>query len=225
MNHIDLGSPSKRAIELPFTAFTYDTISCDYLPVPDKLPPINFSDVLHSRCSRRDFGPLSEQQLSAFLWYSSKTISVRLEESGYLWEHRPAPSAGGRHPLDLLVTNYGEMKSDFYLYDPFSHALRRTRTDQEQTVPLSHEITKIIPLGSGVIIWHVAQFVKTLSKYSSGESLVWRDAGALLGIKSLVAEALRLKFCGIGITGEPWLSTMLRSNGKVVGVGGCLIGS
>lgn len=69
----------------------------------------------------------------------------------------------------------------------------------------------------------VAEPGKTQAKYFNHESLVWRDAGALLATMGFVAEALNLNYCPIGITGEPWAS-MLSSEGNLVGVGAALIG-
>jgi hypothetical protein len=74
------------------------------------------------------------------------------------------------------------------------------------------------------MLWFGAQFERTLSKYENGESLVWRDAGALLATLSLVAECLSLNCCAIGITGEPFVSGMFGKDSNVVGVGGLLVG-
>jgi hypothetical protein len=45
---------------------------------------------------------------------------------------------------------------------------------------------------------------KTAAKYEHFESLVWRDAGVVLGYMSIVAEALGLNFCPLGLVGDPW---------------------
>lgn len=65
---------------------------------------------------------------------------------------------------------------------------------------------------------------KTLGKYQNGCSLIWRDAGALLGVMALTATAQGLNFCPLGITGEPWASN-LAEQGKLAGVGFALLGS
>ena len=44
----------------------------------------------------------------------------------------------------------------------------------------------------------IAEPQKTLSKYTDGASLVWRDAGVLLGNLALVASYLNINFCPIG---------------------------
>jgi SagB-type dehydrogenase family enzyme len=112
-----------------------------------------------------------------------------------------------------------------YLYEPVPHALSKLRiADQillEQFLVL---VDGIVQLEEATIIWFGAQFGRTLSKYENGDSLVWRDAGALLMTISLVAEFLGLNCCALGITGEPSFSRILESREKVSGVGGLLIG-
>jgi len=226
MKRIELGSPSKRPVELHVREFRYPTISREYLAVPKAPRNVGFFATVESRRSRRTFGPMSKSALSALLWYSSKTLSTWVEPNGFRWEHRPAPSAGGRHPVDLLVVSDNRAENVAYIYDPFAHALNRIQIQGPGKVTgLVREVNNIVSCRGATIIWHLAQFARTLSKYVDGESLVWRDAGALLATMGLVAEALRLSFCAIGITGEPWVSEMLDSKGAVVGVGGCIVGS
>jgi hypothetical protein len=65
---------------------------------------------------------------------------------------------------------------------------------------------------------------KTFSKYTEANSLIWRDAGVLLGYFSFVAHALQLSFCPLGITGECWAS-QLDKQGRLVGVGLAIVGA
>ena len=64
---------------------------------------------------------------------------------------------------------------------------------------------------------------KTSAKYQHGESLIWRDAGILLAVMALIAEALDYSFCPLGITGEPW-ADQLATSGVLMGVGLALVG-
>ena len=86
-------------------------------------------------------------------------------------------------------------------------------------------IDQVVSVGQGTIIWFGAQFDRTLSRYKDGESLVWRDTGALIATISLVAECLNLNCCALVIIGEPHFSQLLNSKGIVIGVGGLLVGS
>ncbi len=77
----------------------------------------------------------------------------------------------------------------------------------------------------GVILWFAAQFARTRAFYEQADSLVWRDAGALVATVALLAETLDLACCPLGVTGEPLLSQVLGSDDAVVGAGGCMIGA
>lgn len=222
MEHINLNSPVPRKSELNYFEFPYKIIGKKYLPTPIASSDIPFFKVLLSRCSRRDLGYVSDNTLSELLWYSAKTLSVKKLESGYLWQHRPSPSAGGRHPIDLLL--FSRKTSKVRIYDPLAHSLCEIKVESSLLDNFIEFINEVIPVEEATIIMFAAQFDRTLTKYEYGESLVWRDAGALLTTISLVAEAIGLYSCALGVTGEPLLSELLRSDDQVVGVGGCLVG-
>lgn len=61
------------------------------------------------------------------------------------------------------------------------------------------------------------------AKYQACESLVWRDAGVLVGYLSLVAEVLGLDFCPLGSTGGSALG-YLDQQPQLLGVGVALVG-
>ncbi|MEK6280408.1 MAG: nitroreductase family protein [Acidobacteriota bacterium] len=113
-----------------------------------------------------------------------------------------------------------------YIYEPAAHALGRLKLPNNEVLSQFVDlVNQILLLENSTIIWFAAQFDRTLSKYEDGESLVWRDCGALIATISLVAECLGLNCCAVGITGEPLISQMLSSEERVVGVGGLLLGS
>jgi SagB-type dehydrogenase family enzyme len=184
-----------------------------------------FHEVLADRRSRRKFGSLEISTLSTFLWLGCKTRERSAAASGVVWEHRPAPSAGGRHPIDILILDQFEKLATVSLYDPISHALIQLGCDSQIVQQLAATGQQLLPHTEGLVIWFAAQFDRTLSKYDDGESLVWRDAGALLATMHLTAEALRLNFCALGHTGEPLISAMLEGQATAIGVGGCVVGS
>jgi SagB-type dehydrogenase family enzyme len=112
-----------------------------------------------------------------------------------------------------------------YLYQPEPHALAKLRIANDSSLEaLFDSIDGIINARNATMLWFAAQFDRTLSRYKNGESLVWRDSGALVATIALVAECLHLSSCAIGITGEPFISQSLASKGALIGVGGLLIG-
>jgi SagB-type dehydrogenase family enzyme len=224
MNKIDLASPSLREAEIFYTEFSYQIAEKAHLPLPEALPNIPFADILASRRSRRTFRAVSLQQLNSLLWHSARVINVNSPKA-IRWQHRPSPSGGGRHPIDLLIFTEERNSENVFLYDPVPHALARLKNVEDSLLDqFLYSINRIITLEQATVVWFAAQFERTLSRYQDGESIVWRDAGALLATISLTAECLGLPCCAIGITGEPLLSGLLNSNGKVVGVGGLLLG-
>lgn len=219
------GCPRPRSMERRYLEWHYDVRSVEYLPVPDERVDPGFFAVVDRRRSSREFGPLAQSDLATLLWYTAKTREREPSESSR-WEHRPTPSAGGRHPIDLLVSNWPAGSETFYVYDPVGHALCAIHLpDSSARQRLVEDAVEVIGGRDGVILWHAAQFARTTSKYEHGETLVWRDAGGLVAVTALVSEALALACCPLGITGEPYLSTALGAGEAVVGVGGCVVGS
>lgn len=224
MDHIKLKSPFRREVEQTPQLYPYSVIETVHLERPAAYPSVKFIDILRNRRSRRDGGMPDCDDVAALLWYCAKTQEISIEASGYQWEHRSAPSGGGRHPIDILVANYQGKTESLYLYDPLGHALMRLGgINQEGLTSFIATVNDVLPINEACIIWFAAQFDKTLSKYQDGESLVWLDAGCLLATTYLVAETLRLNCCAIGITGEPHISGILSTAPLVEGVAGCLV--
>jgi len=227
--------PVPRTIGRPYEEFVYRLAGkWYYLPEPH-IVEAPFFETLLARRTRRTFGPVDEEHLSALLWFTAKTLATR---SGAVpqpyradvhshWEHRATPSAGGRHPIDVVVmcpsvAGVGVLS----VYDPISHALGPLEpADALSLTNLSEAMRNVMPPEDGAILWHVAQPQRTFSRYEAGESLVWRDAGCLVATTALVAEALGLACCPLGITGGPELVRALGGAGRLAGVGGCIIGT
>lgn len=226
--------PTPRSTLARCIDFSYQVVEREvlYLDAPKPVRRSFFS-VLARRRTRRRFGRLLPADLSTILWFTAKTLETTWRPGATLrppsqrhWEHRVPPSAGGCHPIDTLVLLHPSADEVVYLYDPLQHVLRKLKlADRECLRSLTLKLASAIDLGSGTVLWHVAQPQRTASKYNGADSLVWRDAGALVATTSFVAEALGLAACPIGMTGEPELSNALAGEGRVRGVGGCVVGS
>ena len=223
MKHIKLESPELREEELPYKEFEYPIISRKFLPKPKNNSKKLFLDVLNNRTTRRQFTSLPFEKLNSVLWHSSRTIIKNSSKVGKRWEHRPVPSSGGKHPIDIFIFHEEQEQYALKLYQPTPHALAQLNVDQETILKLVEKVNYILPKQNATIIWFGAQFNRISAKYKFGESLVWRDAGALLTTISFVAESLELNYCPIGITGEPFVSNILNTK-KVAGVGGIYLG-
>lgn len=225
MKWIKLKSPVIREREIKFQEFCYPVLSKQYLSQPfmDKNP--SFFEVTERRRSSRLFKQLSDDKLNALLWYTSRTISLSPPKSGVRWQHRPSPSGGGRHPIDVFIIDNSEIPKSVLLYQSVSHSLAKLRINNECLNLFLNFLEKVLPAQECTIVWFGAQFQRSLSKYENGESLVWRDAGALSATFAFVAEALEINCCPIGPIGEPYFSQIFNAGGKVSGVGGLYVGN
>lgn len=223
---VELGSPRPRVPPRPFSSYQYELSgTVEYLPVAE-ISKVALQDVLANRCTRPVRDPLSLNQLGILLWYTGKTIEAGPSPSGLgIWEHRPVASAGGCHPVDQFVIDWKRKPADIRLYDNQSHSLRCLRFSQPEALEqLLAEVEMCVGQRSGTIFWYALQFERTMSRYERGESLVWRDVGVMIATTYLVSEALGLACTPAGITGEPWISALIGSDGAVVGGGGCVVG-
>lgn len=218
MSKISLLSPTRRAQIREYTEFRYSRVSVTYLPTPIITKSRTFLSVLEKRRSSRAFGPLPLESLNSFLWCSARSMACFNEDLPL--EHRPSPSAGGLHPIDLIIREGNKS----LVYDSQTHSLAEISVNDSTMLKLGELADAVFPCGEGTTIWFGAQHQKTAAKYDNSESLIWRDAGALIATMNLVAEYLELNFCPFGITGEPFLSEALESE-AVVGVGGICVGT
>ena len=218
-------SPKPRRRELPYRPFGFPIVSARRLPRPTISSRTSALDVIGSRRSSRTFrSPLSEGQLSALLWHSCRTIEARREHSGFEWQHRPAPSAGGRHPVHLLVLGgtFGDVPVELYV--PEDHRLAVLDCSEVRARRLRALAARVLGSHDATLIWLAAEVGRTTTKYLNAESLIWRDAGTLLAVLSIVASTMKLNSCALGPTGEPEVSRLLESRGSVMGLGGFAVG-
>jgi len=225
LKRTELGSPSRREPRDSYIDFSYSIGHVDYLNVPSEPLPASLPDLLKSRESRREFSPLDKESLSALLWHSVATKLLYKDAAWGIVEKRNYPSPGPTFPVDILTAQGEGGFSHIHLYDNRAHALESVEgCNVEAKDHLYAAVEAVLPMNGATYLIYAAQFGRTTAKYVDGESLVWREAGVLDATFYLVAEALGLSACSIGITGEPWVSGMLNSGGKVLGVGGMLVG-
>jgi hypothetical protein len=109
-------------------------------------------------------------------------------------------------------------------YDAVDHALFELPGSTDSAAAGRHAASVLVTLERGVLLGLVSEPGKTAAKYENHETLVWRDAGVVLGYMSLVAEALGLSFCPLGITGQPHLTDYLPDASPLQAVGLAVLG-
>jgi SagB-type dehydrogenase family enzyme len=219
-----LRSPTPRQQALGALDSSWSTNRARALPAPEHSHAADAFRVLDSRRTHRHFRALPKQELSTFLWYSARSRLSYLDESGRRFESRPAPSAGGCHPYDLLVVRPRKGELTASIYEPSTHGLSELRCARTALRRFVKNISEAISPELGTILWLIAQPHRTQNHYRFPESLLWRDAGALIGVMAIVAESLRLSFCPVGATGDPHLATVMGQGRNVYGLGGVIVG-
>jgi hypothetical protein len=126
------------------------------------------------------------------------------------------------HPIHVLIAREG---SPWERYDPIEHSLVELPTSIEGAAATRAFVEGVVPVGRGAVLGLVAEPGKTAAKYKNHESLVWRDAGVLLGYMSVVAEALELSFCPLGVIGQSQLTAYLTEPHGLHGAGLAILGA
>lgn len=181
----------------------------------------SYPDLVGSRRTRYEFGPVDTMTLG-LLFERSARVSVEVPSGyGFPLTKRAAPSAGGIHPIHLIVHAYGARV--LCRYDPFAHSLREIRTELDPA-ELRESMSRVVDGEQGVLVLLVAEPGKSAVKYENAASLVWRDAGVLLAFLAMGAESLKLNFAPLGVTGDPWVARLVDEPG-LVGVGAAFVGS
>lgn len=178
--------------------------------------------VLQERQSRRNFSPISIAQLGELLYLTCRTHTSRSSDYGFEQHFRPYPSAGAMHPIHLVCQRMPGMPWE--RYEPLEHALVVVPGSEALAQNARQQARRFFVTDNAVLVGLVAEVGKTAAKYESAQSLLWRDAGVVLGYLSLVGEALGLSFCPLGATGELHLAPMC-SDGRLQGAGLAALGA
>lgn len=183
---------------------------------------LDLVDLLEQRQTHRNFRrSIEDASLGEFLWLACRNRSSKPSPFGPDQESRVYPSAGAMHPIHvLLARNAGT----WMRYDPVEHALIELPGSTDSVAAGRDAAGRLIELEDGVLLGLVAESGKTATKYENHETLVWRDAGVVLGYMSLVAEALGFAFCPLGLTGWPYLTNYLSDSSSLQAIGLAVLG-
>lgn len=217
-SHID-GEPKPRLPARASRRALLDATSFN-LPRAIALPEVNFLDVLNKRRSATG-ATLAVEQLSSLLWHAMQLRTRGPGRFGVHWESRSAPSAGGLHPIRLIVLPL-DAGSPFGTYDDRTHALLRI---SDAALALNRaSIAELLGPAEGTTIQLAADAELVAACYENHGSLLWRDAGALTATMCLIATALGLTAMPLGRTGD----SIVRATGlpgAFIGAGAVHVGS
>jgi SagB-type dehydrogenase family enzyme len=221
----ELRPPGPRAREQLYCECDFGIVGALDIPkVARRILP-RLDRVLALRRSRREFTvPLSLQQAGDLLWHSMRVRQLGQRGGRTVWETRPTPSAGGCHPVRVVLLGARFARDSLLVYDAQHHMFGVHPVGETKLMRRCiHEVDRCVRVGKGTVFWFVADMERTGAKYRNPESLVWRDSGALFATVGLVAEALSLNCCGLGLHEIPSARELLRLPPHVIGVGGCIV--
>lgn len=174
----------------------------------------SLTTVLERRQSVREQGdvPLSVGQLGEFLFRVARirdrrAIEVATENGPVELEviSRPYPSGGALHELEFypVVQSCGGLEAGLYRYVAESHGLERVCPLTEETQRLFDDASfsaGVDPDRIQVLIVLSARFPRIAWKYSAfAYSLVMKHVGVAFQTMYLVATAMNLAPCGLGV--------------------------
>jgi hypothetical protein len=184
------------------------------IPVTDLGPTSPFASTVANRHSIRHLGPPTLEQIGLIVARAGLTRRRGRDAAGALIAQRPAPSAGARQPLTLVVLAHEllDRAAGGWVLDPDAAVLRPTTYTSDV---VQHALTQVgdalhlTELPPAVIL-AVGRPQATLSRYPGGISLLWREVGALLMLLHLAATDIGLGSCLVGtcavlhpVTNEP----------------------
>jgi SagB-type dehydrogenase family enzyme len=223
MEWIDLGNPRPRPEPRRYTPVVWPNGMLIPLSsetgIEDHGGP--FINLALQRRTRREFSILSLEMLGALTWITCRSQQLGSNDLGFPVSRRPCPSAGAIHPIHLLVVMPDDDR--WYRYHPESHALQEVPSSVGART-VANAMQEVLTAPAATLLILAAEPGKTSAKYDAAASLVWRDAGVMLGFLAMAAQALDLSFCPLGVTGEPWVSQLVDQSG-LVGVGAAFVGS
>jgi hypothetical protein len=212
------GEPAPRTATVAHRR-TIDASSLLALPRVIERPLADFFDVLDARRSATG-ATLPTERLSSLLWHSMRLRERRPGRFGIGRESRSSPSAGGLHPIRLLVLPVDG--ADGGIYDDHRHALAPVN---DAALNLNRaSIAEILETAQGTTIQFAVDATLVGACYDNPESLIWRDAGALAATMCLVATALDLTATPVGRIGDFIVKAASMPDG-FVGAGAVHIGT
>lgn len=222
-NWPDLGNPIPKERPESWQPVPWpqgDKLLLDTL-TPTEAPVAEIDQFLRTRRTVRAIGPISDAELGTWFDLGCRAQLIQGSVYGFDISLRAAPSAGGIHPIHIVLATPGS--SSWRRYDGVDHALINVPSGLDAHV-VHRAMQVVLAAPDATLILFAAEVGKTAAKYDYPASLVWRDAGALLAVLGLAAHAHSLAFCPLGVTGEPWVGRLLEQQG-LFGVGAAFVGT
>ena len=209
INLASLG-PEPRPRPAPLVVMPPPWAGLPVTPLPRAVRELNvqFLDVLRARQSKPGRGSLLPVDLASVLWHATMVRERRPASTRFAaWESRAAPSAGGLHVVATLCLPI-DQELPVGIHDAAHHTLAALPDQTDETLAAnSASVSELIGARHGVTLQFAADMARVDASYEQGTSLAWRDAGVLLAVLTLVAEALGMIGTPLGRTGDAIIAT------------------
>jgi SagB-type dehydrogenase family enzyme len=172
------------------------------IPVSDIGPTSPFAETVARRRSSRCLGPPTLSQIGIVVARAGLSRLSARDLAGAAIAQRPAPSAGARHPLTLVVlaSDVSGLPSGGWALDPDAAVLRPSIHAPDAVTSALAQIGDALHISHAppAAILAVGNPDATLSRYPDGISLLWREVGALLMLVHLACTDIGLGSCIAG---------------------------
>jgi hypothetical protein len=178
----------------------------------------SFVDVYESRRSIRELKRVPLDLLAGALLFALEPRWLN-DADALKRTKRPSVSAGALHPISVILF----FESDVYLVNAGRAELDRLLFPEQKRRHWIEKCHQVMPKANGAFLVLIADIARPEIAYENFESLLLRDAGALLQTIGLVAELFGLGFCPMGVLGTE-VANSFDSNNKLWAVGTGAIG-
>jgi SagB-type dehydrogenase family enzyme len=191
------------------------------LTIPTEELQESWGTLLARRQTEYKSTPIDMETAGSICWLTSRNAGVLGRENDRLL-HRPTPSAGALHPIELVVTGLSGNPGAWW-YRANEHAFGLLDVVDSKLSALETEAAGCLPVKPSTQIWLVGDLEKVAAKYERPETLLLRDAGFLLCTLTFTATAMGLAPVPIGVTANSILPAGTKWSRPVVGLGGISI--
>lgn len=214
--------PIPREKTSAWTPYEFDIVTTEVLSRPGPPSSRSFADVIARR--RSTVGDrVALSSVAELLWYAVGWKGYAPSgRAGLPIAWSTSPSSGGLQSINVVCVS--DDSSAPRLYDPINHAFFVLRADS-QLVHLENrkDVWSVAGVHNGCTLRLVGDRSKLDAAYVNAESLVFRDAGAVLATVCLCAEWLGLSACPLGFLGNAMLPLLGLPEGRFQSVGGIQI--
>ncbi|QCL72252.1 MULTISPECIES: hypothetical protein [Agrobacterium] len=183
--------------------------------------PRDFADLLRSRRSTRHMQVAALSRVASVVRETLKSDFIGTG-SHMGRKLKRVISAGALHPIKSVIID-----SDGYAvaYDDDHDAFLAIKPRKLDLLAKGlRSCATVLPSAHGHFIALMADVHLTSTVYKNPESLLWRDAGAVLQTLAMASEAFDLGFCPLGILGQDFADALLPEDHQYLGVGVAVIG-